>query len=46
MIIDHCYINTLWLPGGAEAKWSGIYLKLPPKPGGIVDGYGSELYSK
>ncbi len=46
MIVDHCYINTLWLPGGDEATWSGIYMKLPPKPGGIADGYGSELYSK
>lgn len=46
MLIDHCYINTLWLPAGNEAKWSGIYMKLPPKPGGIVPGFGSQLYSR
>ena len=47
MVVDHCYINSLWLPLPSEdPKWSGIYLNLPPKPGGIVPGYGSELYSR
>ena len=47
MVVDHCYINSLWekLPS-EEPKWSGIYLNLPPKPGGIDTGFGSELYSK
>lgn len=46
MIVDHCYINSLWLPAEADPKWSGIYMNLPPKPGGIDKGYGSSLYSK
>jgi len=47
MIIDHCYINSLWLPNPSEdPNWSGIYLNLPPKPGGIDPGFGSELISR
>ncbi len=47
MIVDHCYINSLWLPSPSEeAKWSGIYLNLPPRPGGIEPGFGTELYSR
>ena len=47
MLIDHCYINSLWysLPSG-DPKWSSIYFNLPPKPGGINPSFGSELYSK
>jgi parallel beta-helix repeat protein len=47
MLIDHCYINSLWLPTPSKgAQWSGMYFNLPPKPGGIDPGYGSELYSR
>ncbi len=47
MIVDHCYINSLWqsCPSG-DAKWSGIYLNLPPKPGGIDPGFGTQLHSR
>ncbi len=47
MIVDHCYINSLWqsCPSG-EAKWSGIYMNLPPKPGGIDPGFGTQLHSR
>ena len=47
MIVDHCYINSLWEKAPSDdPQWSGIYLNLPPKPGGIEPGYGSELYSR
>lgn len=47
MVVDHCYINSLWetLPS-QDPKWSGIYLNLPPKPGGIDPGFGQQLISK
>jgi len=47
MVVDHCYINALWqaLPSD-DPKWSSVYFNLPPKPGGVAPGYGSELYSK
>lgn len=47
MIVDHCYINSLWLPSPSDdPKWSGIYMNLPPRPGGIVKEFGSQLYSR
>jgi len=42
MVIDHCYINVNDTPYGSpnkyDAKWSGIYMNLPPKKADKTDG--------
>jgi hypothetical protein len=34
IVIDHNYMNTLWGDAGDEARYSGIYMNLPPSPDG------------
>ncbi len=46
MTVSGCYVNALWQASPSDdAKWSSIYMNLPPRPGGVQPGLGEPLYS-